>query len=271
MDECVGEFFASYSPGSTRGRFHRVIALHDSPDLSWEEVSQWVPGMCRGWFELCRLPPTTRIQFSYEYWLSKICYYPGFDRKLAQFFGTLEEIGVFITQTTFDAAFEAQMVYCLSGKRGFYRGMISATEEQIDAMSRLFPAAILPKDYLSFLGIHNGFSKTTDCSGIISTHQMAQKYAEFQTVIEGQGVVTTEDGDLVNPRALIPFYESFGMPFYQCFWSDWHPGEGMGNVYYSASTGTISCPSEKTMGSEESMAFQTFSEWLLFYLEQVEA
>lgn len=270
MDECVEEFFSIYSPSSTKGRFHKVIALHDSPELDWGAVSSWAPLMCRGWLELCRLPSKTRIQFSYEYWLSKISYHPGFDIKLSRFFERLQDIGVFLTQKAFDAPFEVHMVYELSGKRGFYRGMLPAKEGEIAWLQREFPSAIFPADYLSFLAIHSGFSKTTDCSGIIPAQQIAGKYAEFQQLLQNKGVVTTEAGDPINPKSLIPFYESFGMPFYQCFWNEWHPGDGMGNVYYSGSTGRISCNSEKTAGSEEAMAFQTFSDWLLFYLEQIE-
>jgi hypothetical protein len=78
----------------------------------------------------------------------------------------------------------------------------------------------------------------------------------------------TSKGAPVNPKSVIPFYESFGIPFYQCFWGEWYPQQEMGNVYFSHTTKTISDVGG-TDSSAESMAFQTFVEWLMFYLERV--
>ena len=83
----------------------------------------------------------------------------------------------------------------------------------------------------------------------------------------GKGVTNTK-GELINPHSLIPFYESFGMPFYQCFYKDWYPETEMGNIYYSGNTNTISDVKNKDPSSE-AMAFSTFSDWLIFYLETI--
>ncbi len=113
--------------------------------------------------------------------------------------------------------------------------------------------------------IHNGFSKTTD-TGIISTRMMPLVYERFLSLIDKDNPPLTTKGKSVNPRSLIPFYESFGMPFYQCFWKDWYPENEMGNVYYSGSAHTISDPENGDL-SGDSMAFPTFLDWLFFYLE----
>ena len=107
-------------------------------------------------------------------------------------------------------------------------------------------------------------------TGITCVSMMNDTYQEFQNMLNSQGEVRTKSGKVVNPKTLIPFYESFGMPFYQCFWDGWHPEQEMGNVYYSGESNTISDPALTDEGSMEQMTFPTFSEWLLFYLEQFE-
>jgi hypothetical protein len=71
-----------------------------------------------------------------------------------------------------------------------------------------------------------------------------------------------------HPKSLIPFYESFGQPFFQCFWGDWYPDQEMGNVYYSNATKKI-LVSNKKDDCLETMAFETFTDWLVFYLEKL--
>lgn len=94
-------------------------------------------------------------------------------------------------------------------------------------------------------------------------------YETFQSFLEEQGAPPTSDGKPVDPKTLIPFYESFGMPFFQCFWAEWYPEQEMGNVYYSGETHSIS--SVRIVGdASENMAFPTFIDWLIFYLEQIE-
>lgn len=271
MDEHIRDFFLEYSEETGKGSFHKVIALHDAADVNWDTVSRLAPILPRGWFELSELPTATRIQFCMEFWLSKLPYNPNLDQALSQFFGSLDDIGVFLTQKSFNDPFEAQMVYSLSRNRGFYRGGINASEEDLIYLQKLFPDYILPEDYLAFLQIHNGFCKATDCTGITSISCMKQKHEEFQELLKKYDQVTTRSGRPVNPSTLIPFYESFGMPFYQCFWGEWHPGQEMGNVYYSGAENTISDPIPISTGSSERMSFPTFSDWLIFYLERIEA
>lgn len=270
MNKHVNEYFCQYSESSNQGNFHKVIAIQDAPDINWNTISLIAPNLSKGWFELCQLPTQDRLDFTFEFWLSKLPYYPKISQTLLKFFGALDDIGVFLSQKKYDDPFHVQMVYSLSEDRGFYRGMPNAREEDLLNLQKLFPEIILPKDYLAFLQIHNGFCKATDCTGITNTSTMNKLYTEFQTYLERQGEVTTKGGTPVNPRTLIPFYESFGMPYYQCFWNEWHPIQEMGNVYYSGADNTISNPLKKMTGSIEHMAFPTFSDWLAFYLEQID-
>lgn len=97
---------------------------------------------------------------------------------------------------------------------------------------------------------------------------MREVYERFQQMLKKLDVLKTTDEIEVNPKTLIPFYESFGMPFYQCFWSEWYPEEEMGNVYFSDLTKTISSTHLRE-SSPENMAFPTFIDWLKFYLERI--
>ncbi|MBS4167529.1 SMI1/KNR4 family protein [Parachlamydia sp. AcF125] len=271
MDRHIGEFYSTISDDdSPKGCFHSVIALHDNPDIEWEFISEQCPGLCRGWFELSRLGAADRVEFIREYWLSKLPYHPNLSQFLINFFGLLDDIGVFIVQKKYDDPFEAHLVYSLRGNSGFYRGRTGISEGNLAELQRAFPNYIFPPDYLAFLHIHDGFSKSSDCTGIAPSQNLESLYNNFQLMLsQYEEIGITGNGRTVDPKTLIPFYESFGMPFYQCFWAEWYPENEMGNVYYSGLTHSIS-NTQSSVSSLESMAFPTFLDWLMFYLEQVE-
>jgi hypothetical protein len=272
MDYHIKEYYKESSEEVTQGSFHRVIPLHDHPMLSWEEVLVWVPDMCRGWFELAHLSVKDRVEFTRDFWLSRLQYHPHLTEFMLRFFAGVDDIGIFITQKKFEDPYDVTMVYSLKDNGGFFRGRLPASETSLRELSIAFPDVIFPSDYLSFFRIHSGFSKATDCTGIAPAWMLWKFYCDFQEMLAKEPSITTERGIPVNPTTLIPFYESFGMPFFQCFWIEWYPGEGMGNVYYSGITQTISdIQSKDSLGenSGERMAFPTFLDWLMFYMERV--
>lgn len=272
MDSHIKEFYCQYSEQNPNGQFHKVISLNDGPDLDWPSVKKKVPSICKGWYELAHLSPKDRIDFNCEFWLSKLPYQPNLQEFVQRFFGSLDDICIYLTQKKYDDPFEAHLVYSLKDNSGFYSGSVPITEEEMMALQSEFPEFIFPTDYLAFLQIHNGFCKTTDCTGIIKSRKMRASYKEFQKqlVDTKEELKTTSGRIIMDPRSLVPFYESFGMPFYQCFWNDWYPVNEMGNVYFSGVNNTISdvLPGEK--GGAEVLAFPTFTDWLMFYLEKVE-
>ena len=268
MDQHVREFFRQFSDETPGGTFHKVIALHDAPDIDWKTFSKCIPALSKGWYELSRLNRRDRIDFTRDFWLEKLPYRPAFTEFIPRFFENLDDIGIFITQQKFDDPFEAFMVYSIKDDSGFYRGALPAEEQQLAAMQQQFPEAILPADYKAFLQIHDGFWKTTDSTGITRSAHMRAAYESFQELLAEDEAPKLSNSLIFNPRSLIPFYESFGMPFFQCFWADWYPEEEMGNVYYSGLAKTISMPKGKG-SSPENMAFPTFLDWLMFYLERI--
>jgi SMI1 / KNR4 family (SUKH-1) len=266
LDRHIREYYSVFSDETPSGNFHQVIFLNDEPQLTWEQVAQTVPNICKGWFELSRLSPNDRLEFLRDYWMMRLPYHPNLKEFLDNFFNGLDDIGVFVVQKKIEDPFTAELVYSCKKGNGFFRGSIGATEVQINRTQKEFLSYFFPKDYLSFLQIHNGFSKTTDCTGIIPCQEVKETYLNFQEMIESLEPVETTEGNPVEPKALIPFYESFGMPFFQCFYGEWYPGEEMGNVYYSGLTNTISDTKENI----ENMAFSSFTDWLMFYLEIVQ-
>lgn len=256
------------SDDSPQGHFHKVIALHEAPDLDCETLCQLVPDLSKGWYELAVLDTKDRIEFVRDYWLDQLPYQQGFSEFIVRFFNQVDDIGIYITQKKFDDPFEASIIYSLRGDNGFYRGGSPASDERINHLQNAFPGAMFPADYISFLRIHDGFWKTTDCTGLTRTSAMPRLNRDFQERLGETTQVLTSDGKEVDPTSLIAFYESFGLPFYQCFWKDWYPEGEMGNVYFSGNNNTILF-SEEGSNKGENMAFPTFLDWLTFYLEQV--
>lgn len=270
MDNHIKEYFcqSGSNDNAPRGSFYKVIPLHETPKMTWEEIQQLIPNFCKGWYELSHLTSKDRIEFTRDFWLAKLPYHSNLDAFLTRFFNSLDDIGIFIVQQKFDDPYKAHLVYSLKKNSGFFHGGMPASDSAITTLKLEFSDFILPADYLAFLQIHNGFCKTTDCTGLTPSYQVHDLYLNFQTMVTAENGLSTSQGRPVDPKSLIPFYESFGMPFFQCFWSEWYPEQEMGNVYYSGLTKTIS-DIESSDSSSESMAFPTFIDWLMFYMEQI--
>lgn len=257
-------------PDPQKEHFHEVIALHTDKNLSWDNLVEKIPLLPRGWFELSRLSPEDRIEFTRDFWLSKFPLLSEEDARLQKsledFFATLEEIGIVATQAKEGHLFEVHMVYSLKDDVGFFQGGVPASEEGIASLVKQFGPIILPSDYLAFLKIHDGFSKYTD-TGLIKSREMARIYQRFQQMLADEILVNAE-GEVINHAHLIPFYESFGLHCYQCFYADWYPDQEMGNVYFSDYDRTISLWLD-ALHPEENLSFPTFLSWLVFYLEDI--
>lgn len=268
MDSHALEYYSQYSNENPSGHFHQVIVLHDNPKLKWEDALKICPKLSKGWFELAHLNVRDRIDFTHDFWVSKFPYRADLTQNLEKFFNSLDDIVIFLTQLRDDEPFEPQLVYSLSKDSGFFHGNTPAYEEKIITLQKEFPDYILPLDYIAFLQIHNGFAKLTD-TGIMRSTEMKKNYDAFQQMLEESDPIVLSNAREVNPKSLIPFYKSFGMPFFQCFWGEWYPENEMGNVYYSGITKTISDCS-KSDYRIETMAFETFTDWLCFYLEKID-
>ncbi len=250
--------------------FHKVVALHEERDLEWEALSGQIPLLSRGWFELSRLPKEDRIEFTREFWLAKLPFISPneshLEERLYTFFESLEDIEIFATQAKENQPFEVHMIYGLKENVGFFHGEPPIKESGLESLAKQFAHVNLPPDYIAFLQIHDGFSKYTD-TGLIKSRDMARTFQHFQHLL-AEELLVRPDGQVIDPSSLIPFYESFGLHCYQCFYADWYPDEEIGNIYFSEPDRTMSNFLDRNRLSEN-LAFSTFLGWLVFYLEDI--
>lgn len=269
MSNHVKSYFCSTPEGGAlNARFYRAIALEDLPTQSWEEWKLLCPAVPKGWYELCHLSATDRIEFLGDYWSSALPFHVTFTPYLRRFFASLETITLYFVQKTETDQLQPVLIYARKGDSGFFQGNPPATEDQIVTLEEQFPDVVLPADYLAFLRIHNGFAKCAD-TGMISSNLMQGSSSTFRTALLDRVHLHTCEGTRIEETSLIPFYQSYAFPCYQCFWAEWHPGEEMGNIYYSGLTHTVSNHLASEI-SPENQAFPTFLDWLMFYLETLE-
>lgn len=226
--------------------------------IDWDEARSKAPLIPRGWYELSLLSREDRLEFTKEYWMTHLPFVPNPFKDLQTFFQDLEDVGVFLILQ--ENNYIPELVYFLNDER-FYLGSVPAGEEEIEGLKMNIP---LPKDFLSFLGIHNGFSKAYD-RGILSTSEIIQTKNELEIYLEESEKKVHFDKSLVEPASLIPFYMSAYGRSYQCFIKEWYPTNEMGNVCLSLDDFTIS-----SYKREGTLAFPTFLDWLVFYLEDIE-
>ncbi|MCB1181487.1 MAG: SMI1/KNR4 family protein [Chlamydiia bacterium] len=269
----MGESFTNpftdpFLPPTQQSHFHKVIALHEEKDLDWSKVSRAMPVLPRGWYELSRLPVEDRIEFTRVFWLAKL---PDsafvneiFEKRIVSFFDQIEEIGIYATKVAERLPFEIHMVYGLANASGFFVGFPPATINHIENLEKQFSNVGLPSDYIGFLQIHDGFSKYTD-TGLIKIREMSKTYLKFQQML-GEEIIVAPDGQVISPSSLIPFYESYGLHCYQCFFTEWCPSGEMGNIYFSEHEKMMSNFFDSTSTTSQ-LAFPTFLDWLCFYLE----
>lgn len=262
MNSHVRRFYRKYVDDEEPIRFfHEVIALHEIPHMGWEEAKIKVPTLPKGWYELALLSLSDRCEFIREFWLSSLPFVSSVQTFLDCFFSKLDDIGVYIVQSRFDGPYECEMVYSLRDDTSFFHGFPPSSEESIENLQRDFND-LLPKDYLAFIKIHDGFYKYSD-TGLIRSHHLLGIYEKLQETIQNEMIYSGKQ--MIEPKDLIPFYESFGQPSFQCFYQNWTPMGCPGNVLYSTAEGKISDVHDRNSWNEN-LAFPTFLDWLIFYL-----
>ncbi|MBS4163716.1 Uncharacterized protein PRO82_001020 [Candidatus Protochlamydia amoebophila] len=202
MDRHAKEHYNCYSGKSPQGHSYCVIELNENPMIDWQEASEIAPNLTRGWYELAQLPVLDRIEFTKEFWLTKLPYHPSLNKFLNKFFSGIDNIGIFLTQQKYEDSFEVSFVYSLINDGGFFHGSVPASEQEINALQKVFSGYILPSDFLAFLQIHNGFAKLTD-TGIIKSIEMANAYEVLQKLLEKESPMTTTKGVVVYLRSII--------------------------------------------------------------------
>lgn len=261
MNTLVRDFYLAQ--GKSEPLFHEVHFLSESP-ITWDDACQKTTELPRGWFELCRLSTDDRIEFVRDFWLNLLPYHPTFHLFLQDFFQKLDDVGVVLSQWRKEAPFAIEMVYSLKDNRSFFRGLPPAEETDLDELRSSVPSPF-PHDYVSFLRIHNGFGKLSEL-GLMKAQDVLEAKQRLMDQFLWADKPIRSGSHAIDPSTLIPFYESYGLGSYQCFYNEWYPGNEMGNVYLSGIDYTISETNDRK-GWADQMAFPTFLDWLAFYLE----
>lgn len=246
MQEHIAQYFEK----------EKMIPLSESPKLKWEAAKKDAPRLTKGWFELSKLEPSIRLEFIRDYWFNALPYVPSFRAFIDRFFAKVDEIGmVSVTSGVY-------LTYSMKGRAEFFLGGPPLVDDEIEALKELidFP---LPEDFLKFFRIHNGFFKGGD-TGISSSGVLVEEAQRFKEL-----EITLKLGnETVSPDLLLPFYRSFGLDVYQCFYKEWYPDISVGNVLCSLSERTISDYRTREKGRDY-LAFPSFLDWLTFYMEEV--
>jgi hypothetical protein len=260
MNNLVRQFFS----GTKDASFKEVIFLSEEKNITWEEASSKGFELPRSWYELSRVEPRDRVEFTRDFWLDRIPYHPKAHPLIFEFFEQLDDIAVVLTRKNGDEPMDSELVYSLADASSFFRGRPPCTEGMVSDLKQQLDCN-LPHDFLSFLRIHNGFGKLSEM-GLLESEEIPEaRRRVMNLLLKTEKRVKAGHHD-VDPGALIPFYESLGLSSFQCFYTDWYPGSEMGNVYLSGIDYTLSDVSDKK-GWIENLAFPTFSEWLAYYLE----
>ncbi|MCB1106920.1 MAG: SMI1/KNR4 family protein [Chlamydiia bacterium] len=232
-----------------------IVSLSDSPGSSWEEAKKKAPRLTKSWYELSQLDGVVRLEFIRDYWINALPYSPQTYAFVDRFFAGVAEVGMV------GAPRGLFLTYSMKKGKTFYLGGPPLVDQEILSLQEEMDIS-LPDDFLQFYRIHNGFFKGGD-TGIFSSGVLVEEGKRFkelrQTLKMGNQVISTE--------SLLPFYRSFDLDVYQCFYSDWYPDGGVGNVLCSLSEGVVSDYRSKERGREY-LAFPSFVEWLMFYLEE---
>ena len=247
-----------YEKGSETN-YQEVLILSENRRADWAEISEKNPDLPRGWFELSRISPEERIEFVRDFWFDLLPFNPVAYPSFVDFFSRLDDIAIVIARQ--EEGSQAEMVYSLADNSAFFRGLPPGGDEDLREMKSEIGVP-LPRDYLSFLRIHNGFGKLSEMGVLRMEEIVDARRRTSDLVLSGEKTIRSR-GRTVDPASLIPFYEAYGLSSFQCFFADWYPGSEMGNVYLSGIDYTIS----DTKGWAENLAFPTFLEWLAYYLE----
>jgi hypothetical protein len=267
MNSHVRKYYRKSEGDSSQVKtFHQVIPIHEDRSLTWEKAHEKVYLLPKGWYELAQLPRQDRIDFVRDYWRSTLPFVPHIDQFLSQFFTSLDDIGVYILQWGEGLSFECEMVYSLKDDSCFYQGAPPPGSREIELLNDQFGGS-LPNDFLKFLHIHNGFSKHTD-TGICKAQDMPRIHRRLVRDVSDQNLVIKCHDHLIDPGELIPFYESFGLRAYQCFYREWYPTAEVGNIFFSLRDKTVS-DFKNSKALSDTMAFPSFLDWLTFYLESI--
>lgn len=229
-----------------------AVFYHEAPGLSWEAAKKECPRLSKGWFELSKLEKSIRLEFIRDYWINALPYFPHVYAFLDRFFSKVDEIGIISVKKKPYLYYDLRKT-CFIGGAPHNDEAISAFKDEYQ-----FP---FPEDFLQFFRVHNGFTKGLD-TGVFPIESLADEAEKVRSLAHN----ITSPSEIIKADGLFPFYRSFNLEVYQCFYSYWYVDGQVGNVLCSLKEGTISNFRTRNKGKDY-LAFPSFLDWLIFYLE----
>lgn len=260
MNLMARQFFQT----GTDSHFDQILNLCENNTVKWSSLSETVLDLPRGWFELSRIKSEDRIDFMRDFWIDLLPYQPSSHQGVLDFFSSLEDVSVVVAKS--DEEYHAFLVYSLQENQSFFCALPPATDKDLSEL-RFDVGIPLPRDYLSFLKVHNGLGRRGEF-GLLPLEEIVHARKKVVEIASNPQRIIRTRGQIIDPSSLIPFFEIPGLNSFQCFFSDWCPGNEMGNVYLSGIDYIISDTSDRNEWTEN-LAFPTFLDWLMQYLEGV--
>lgn len=264
MNDHVREFYRLDSQFGENS-FKDVIFLRPDLDLGYDEICVKCPNFPRGYYELSHLGLKDRIEFIYSFWEKTLSFDLHVNQFFKDFFSRVEDIGIFLVRKEVDPDYQCHFIYSLDDDHTFYKAGPSADLQFLERLKGQFQES-LPQDYINFFKIHDGFAKDGDL-GLIPSRELLKERRTLQAKIQHLNGLFQEKK--IDPEGLIPFYKTFGLDIYQCFIRDWYPEKEMGNTLFSLNEGYISDYND-SLSRSKNLAFPTFLDWLMFYMEVID-
>jgi hypothetical protein len=258
MNSLARDFFLDAGP------FFEVRVLEEERAWSWERAKTLCPRLPRGWFELSRCASDVKREFVLDFWLSHFSFQPHVHPMFIDFFTKVEDISVVVTQSAVGEAFVPELVYSLKEDRTFFRGFVGASEGEVREAQSTF-SFLLPKDYLAWMKIHNGFGKLSEM-GMLPLDELFPLYRSVQMIQLNWKEPLYIRNRRVDPSSFVPFFEAEGLQSFQGFYTDWHTGHEIGNVHVSGMECRIS-DFDGVHPDTDALAFGSFLDWLAHYLQ----
>jgi hypothetical protein len=199
MNSLIRQFYS----GSKENPYKEVRFLSEEPDTSWEAISKVAFDLPRAWYELSRVTPRDRVEFTRDFWLDRIPYHPNAHPAFFEFFEELDDVVVVLTRRMEDEPMDAELVYSLGDNSTFFRGKPPCNEGDLVGLSQELEVN-LPRDYLSFTRIHNGFGKLSEM-GILEVQDLADaRRRVIELLLKTEKRVKSGE-IIVDPGSLFPF------------------------------------------------------------------
>src|SRR5579872_2370674 len=130
MNSLVRSFFA----GKEEIAFKEVVFLSEESNANWGEISRKAPDLPRGWFELSRISPRDRVEFTRDFWLDRMPYHPSAHPAFFEFFEQLDDVAVVLMRRAEDEPMDCELVYSFHDNSSFFRGKPPCPETVLDEL-----------------------------------------------------------------------------------------------------------------------------------------